>query len=184
MEIRLAEMVDQTFEDADITEAQMTTSIAFNAPLAPKGLPDPLSLPTANLAKIRDHRKLFESYFKACDEELLNRALAGEETPGWKVVESRSRRQYRDEKIAAEKFRSVGLAEDDIYILKITSPNQAEKLLRFVGIRGKLLQAFMRMLTEKLPGKPTLAPDGDNRLAIPNVVDDVFDAEDQAEDEI
>ena len=175
--IKLADIADQSFDDAEITEADMKTSIALNAPLARKTLPDPLSLPTENLAKIRDYRKMFESWFRACDEELLTRALAGEDPPGWKVVEGRSRRRYRDEKVAAEKYGRVGLTEDEIYARKIISPAQAEKLLRFVGIRGNLLKAFVSTLTERPKGRPTLAPDGDNRLAVPNVVDDVFDSE-------
>jgi hypothetical protein len=184
LEIRLAEIADQTFDDGDITEEQMTTSIALNAPLAPKGLPDPMMLPTANLAKIRDYRKLFEAYFKACDEELLHRLIGGETADGWKVVDGRTRRRYRNEKRAVEKYKLVGLTEDEIFVKKIVSPAQAEKLLRSIGIGGKLMKDFLGMLTENPKGKPTLAPDGDNRLSVPNVIDGVFDTEDQAEDEI
>lgn len=173
MELARQNLADMTFDaiGEPVTEADMKALI-----VQPKELPDPLVLSTEQIARIINYQKMFEDWFKRAREELTSRTLAGEHAPGWKIVEGRSRRRYKDEAEAAEKLGLV-LPEDQVFQRKLVSPAQAEKLLRPIGISGALLKSYMAVLVEKPPGKPTLAPDADNRLAIPDAAD-VFEADD------
>lgn len=181
-------LVDQTFDDAieepdllmkPVTAAEMQKVVAIGSP-APR-LPSAETLPTEQLARILNYRGLMESWFKQIGEELTTRALEGEDVPGWKIVTGRARRGWADENLAVEKLGSVGLTEELLYKRALVSPAQVEKLLRSIGIRGKLTTAFLRLIVDKPVGKPTLAPAGDNRFAIPNPVDETFEAEDEGD---
>jgi hypothetical protein len=171
-------LADQSFDaiDEPVTEAQMKAIVAAGSP-PPRQLPDPVTMPTEQLAQIQRYRKLMEKWFAQGAEELITRALQGEQLSDWKIVEGRSRRRWRDEELAGEKLGLLGLGDDEIHERKLVSPAKAEKLLRPMGVGGRLLTDFMRTIAEKPIGKPTLAPDGDNRLSIPNPVDDSFDVE-------
>lgn len=177
LEMARQNLADMTFDaiEEPVTEDQMAVTVASGSP--PKQLPEPGELPTYNLSKIVSYQKMFEAFFKRAREELTNRVLDGEELDEWKIVESRSRRRYRNENNAVEKL-SLLVPPEELIDHKLKSPAQVEKLLRPAGVRGKLLSDYMKMLTVKPPGKPTLAPDGDNRLAIPDP-SDVFDADDE-----
>lgn len=182
LEATRAVLADQTFDaiDEPITDAQMKAVVALNSPPPKKSLPDPVTLPTEQLARILTYRKLMEGWFNDIAETLTTRALEGDDLDGlWKIVEGRSRRQWKDEGAAAEKLGLVGLEEAEIFERKIISPNKSEKLLKAVGIGGKLMKSYLGTLIYKPPGKPTLVPDGDNRLAIPNPAD-VFDEDEAA----
>lgn len=173
----LDKLVDMTFDEIEepVTEDHMATYVAMGLP-KPKQLPEPGELPTYNLSRIVSYQKMFEAFFKRAREELTNRVLDGEMLDDWKIVESRSRRRYRNENHAVEKL-SLVLPPEELIDRKLKSPAQVEKLLRPAGIRGKLLTDYMKVLTVKPPGKPTLAPDGDSRLSIPDPTD-VFEADD------
>jgi len=177
-------MTDDIFDDAiddpsllakPVTETDMKTIVALGSP-APRELPQPVTLPTQQLARILSYRKLMEAWFSDIGEELTARALAGEEVDGWKVVEGRTKRRWRDDEVAADKLGSLGISDDLLWQRRAISPAQAERLLRPIGVRGELVKAFMKTIVLKLPGKPTLAPTGDNRLAVLNPADDTFDA--------
>lgn len=181
-------ITDQSFDDLEemeVTEHQMKAIVTAGSPPPAKRLPDPSSMPTAQLAQIYDYRKLMESWFSDIGTELIARGLDGDEglKGRWKVVPGRSRRKYRDEDRAVEMYRKLGLDDDDIFIQKLASPNQLKTVLRSIGVRGKLQEAFIKLLVYFPPGKPTLAPDGDNRLAIPNPAD-VFEDETEDGDEL
>jgi hypothetical protein len=88
----------------------------------------------------------------------LEKALAGEEVPGYKVVEGRSTRKWSDEVQVAESMRAAGLTNDQIYNMKLIGMTEAEKLL------GKKSEVFQ--LAERSPGSPTLVPLRDKRPAM------------------
>ena len=83
----------------------------------------------------------------------------GKRWEGFKVVEGRSVRKYKDESSAARAAEAAGYT--DIFDKKLITPTQMEKLM------GK--KAFMEILGNlvvKPPGKPTLVPLSDKRPAI------------------
>ena len=83
----------------------------------------------------------------------------GKEWTGFKIVEGRSVRRYKDEDAVAREAESAGYT--DIFDRKLISLTQMEKLMgkkAFTDILGGLI--------EKPPGKPTLVPLSDKRPAI------------------
>lgn len=86
----------------------------------------------------------------------------GKEWQGFKVVEGRSVRKYKDENAVAEKAVISGYK--DIYRKSLIPMTEMQKLMgktKFEEILGNLIY--------KPPGKPTLVPNSDKRPAI-NVV--------------
>ena len=83
----------------------------------------------------------------------------GKAWTGFKIVEGRSVRRYKDEDAVAREAESAGYT--DIFDRKLISLTQMEKLMgkkAFTDILGGLI--------EKPPGKPTLVPLSDKRPAI------------------
>ena len=83
----------------------------------------------------------------------------GKAWKGFKIVEGRSVRRYKDEDTVAREAESAGYT--DIFDKKLISLTQMEKLMgkkAFTDILGGLI--------EKPPGKPTLVPVSDKRPAI------------------
>lgn len=83
----------------------------------------------------------------------------GKEWNGFKVVEGRSNRKYRDELLVAEAAKEHGYT--DIYRQSLIPMTEMQKLMgksAFEDILGELIY--------KPPGKPTLVPNTDKRPAI------------------
>ena len=80
----------------------------------------------------------------------------GKKWPGFKVVEGRSNRKYKDEEAVAEAAKNAGYP--DIYKQSLITITEMEKLMgksKFNEILGELVM--------KPPGKPTLVPVSDKR---------------------
>jgi hypothetical protein len=174
------DLADMSFDDAELIVSDDTMRGIADAPAVPApALPQPVTLPTAQLARILVYRKLMEGWFSDIADELVSRAQNGEDVgPNWKLVEGRSRRRCEDEQKAAVEFEPI--LGDAVWKTELQSPNQVEKLLKANGVPLKTAKELVRKFAIKPPGKPTLAPAGDNRLSLPNIVDDSFDAEDDA----
>lgn len=83
----------------------------------------------------------------------------GKEWNGFKVVEGRSNRKYRDEQLVAEAVKEHGYT--DIYRQSLIPMTEMQKLMgksAFEEILGDLIY--------KPPGKPTLVPNTDKRPAM------------------
>lgn len=91
----------------------------------------------------------------------LSEILRGEPVPGWKAVEGRSNRKFSDTDAAFGQVKKAGYDEAVLYTREPITLTAVEKLL------GK--KQFVDLLSSyiiKPPGKPTLAPETDNREAI------------------
>lgn len=83
----------------------------------------------------------------------------GKEWNGFKVVEGRSNRKYRDELLVAEAAREHGYT--DIYRQTLIPMTEMQKLM------GKsVFEEILGELIYKPPGKPTLVPNTDKRPAM------------------
>lgn len=103
----------------------------------------------------------FSKWLKDVQDWALEQALAGKRITGWKLVEGRSNRKYADEQKVAEKLMEAGFDEAMLYERKLYGITAMEKLVgkkKFAETLGELLI--------KPPGKPTLAPESDNRTEI------------------
>lgn len=129
---------------------------------------NPDQLGDEDLRKALDNKALIVSWFDAVEKHVFSRIEAGEEFKGYKLVEGRSLRQWRDEGEAAAVLET--LLEDDAYERKLLSPSKAEKAV------GKTKAGELESLIVKPKGKPTLVPESDKRPPIGATADD-FDFE-------
>lgn len=130
--------------------------------------PEAAKLKTEQLAYIRRYRKLMEAWFKDIDDALIERINEGEDGHGWRVVEGRTRRKWRDEKETAAKLEEAWLTEEQIWQFKLKPVGELRKYLRATGLRGKALDDFLNEMRYHPKGQPSLVPDADNRASLPD----------------
>ena len=102
--------------------------------------------------------KMFKNWIDAVEDSAKDLLHSGEDIADFKLVEGRSNRVWLNEEDAAKKLKNK-LDEDELFVRKLISPTQAEKLL------GKNDPLF-KNLVHKPEGKPTIAHKSDRRPAI------------------
>ncbi|MCU7522761.1 MAG: DUF2800 domain-containing protein [Ignavibacteria bacterium] len=100
------------------------------------------------------------SWLNQVKEFALNQAIKGEQYEGFKVVEGRSFRKFKDDEIAAQMLMLEGYNEAVIYEKKLLSLAQLEKV-----VGKKNFEAILGSQIYKPAGKPALVPDTDERPA-------------------
>ena len=131
------------------------------------GLAPPNELSDEQLREALSAKKLIESWLGAVEEHVKTRLDKGESFPGFKLVAGRSVRRWSDAEQAEQ--RLIEQLGDGAYERSLLSVAKAEKAL------GKGGKESIADLVEKPQGKPTLAPESDNRPAIGVTVDDFDD---------
>lgn len=119
------------------------------------GVIDPASYSLAQIAEFLEKAPLFEARISAMREFAYQRACAGEDIPGWKIVDKQARRKWKDEQAAAATFSKIpgALTEPEL-----RSPAQIEKLLG----KKKFAAAAADLVVKESSGH-TLAPASDPR---------------------
>lgn len=102
-------------------------------------------------------------------EYALQEALNGTEYEGFKVVEGRSTRKYKDEEAVASAVTDAGYDPYQKKLLGITDMTALLGKKKFEELLGKLVF--------KAPGKPTLVPVSDKRPAMNTANEDFKDIE-------
>jgi hypothetical protein len=143
------------------------------------------TLNTEQLLKLLPFRRTADKWWASVPVEIMKRYAEGEDlTPyNYKVVEARSRRYFPDKDEALSHLTELGVPEDQSVEKNLVSPAQAEKLLKKAGYRNKDIPSLLDGITEKPPGKPTLAPLGDKRPALVDLSGVTFDDLDSEIDE-
>ncbi len=107
------------------------------------------------------------AWLEAVENQEIAELMAGAAPIQFKLVEGKSNRQWKDEKLAATYLVGKGCKIDQIYPPippEIVSPAQAEKALKSVGVKlTDEVKAEMKQHTEKPAGKATLVPITDER---------------------
>ena len=89
--------------------------------------------------------------------------INGTDIPGWKVVEGRKSRSWRDEETAMKYLkRRVKAFQHSMCTLKYPTPAGAEKLLKQVEINGKAPVDLAKFI-QTHGGKPTVVVESDKR---------------------
>jgi len=102
---------------------------------------------------------LIEQWCRAVRAEVERRLVAGQEVPGYKLVEGRrGNRAWKSAGVAVEALRAF-LKRDEMYEEKFISPATAEKLLK----KDPEGLALLEQLTERPEGKLSVAPVTDKR---------------------
>lgn len=129
-----------------------------NMELAKYDFQEPKILDYEDIAFILSRADELAKWAKDVQEFALEKAIEGEEFPGWKVVEGRSNRKWTDEKKIGEILLGQGFLEEIIYTKKLTGITNMETALgkkEVVNLLGDYI--------EKPPGKPVLVPEADKR---------------------
>jgi hypothetical protein len=118
---------------------------------------EPEKYSLGQIAEFLQKAPLVEARISALREFAYQRACAGETIPGFKLVDKRATRKWKDEEDAKEHFAKVPGAMTEP---ELRSPAQLEKLL------GKKKFAQYNDLIEKQSSGHTLVPDTDNRPSV------------------
>lgn len=121
------------------------------------GVTDPANYSLVQIAEFLEKAPLVEARISAVREFAYAAACRGEDIPGFKLVDKRATRKWKDEEIAAGKMK--GIVGDDMWTKKLKSPAQIEKL---VG-KAKFNKMVVSDLVEKVSSGHTLAPASDPR---------------------
>ncbi len=138
-----------------------------NMELAKYDFAVPSVLNSAEIAEILEKADELSKWAKDIQEYALDKALEGEEFPGYKVVEGRSNRKWSDESKVGEILLGQGFLENIIYTKKLTGITNMEN-----AIGKKEVTRLLGDYIIKPQGKPTLAPLTDKRPEFNSAVED------------
>lgn len=132
--------------------------------------PEVSQLSDEQLVSIYRNSKAVAAFTADVEKFLLERALAGQPLDGTKLVTGREgNRKWSDESLADSALAALGLGLADRYKQTLKPVTEIEKVLK-----EKQIDADVKNLIDRAPGKPTLAMASDKRPAIESPVS-VFD---------
>ncbi|SDJ76854.1 DUF2800 domain-containing protein [Salimicrobium halophilum] len=131
-------------------------------------LKDPNLLSSDEIADILFEADAVQKWAKDVQDYALQQAKDGKSFEGWKVVEGRSRRTYKDEGKILELLKDEH-DEDELIEKKLLSISKLEK-----KIGKKTVEEKLKDYIAKPPGKPALVPESDKRPEM-NSADNDFD---------
>ncbi len=134
---------------------------------------NPAEMPDDQIRQILDAAPLMRQLLESVEEEALSRLKAGKRIPGLKLVNGRGSRSWAfEEPVMAEKLRKMGIPKDAVYVTKLVSPAQAEKVtwVKRDGTKQQLtprqLERMDKEYIVKMMGKLTVASESDSRPAV------------------
>ncbi|UZQ49088.1 DUF2800 domain-containing protein [Clostridium kluyveri] len=123
------------------------------------------TLSEKDIADILGKAEELVKWAKDIQDYALEQALQGVSYRGWKIVEGRSNRKYKDIEKVAEILLTNEYTEDKIY-----KPKELQGLTNMEKIVGKKkLNELIGNFIEKPPGKPTLVVESDKRPEISSI---------------
>lgn len=133
-----------------------------NLELAKEDFKKPPLLSAEEVGPILKQARDLKAWAADLEEWALKEVLSGGTVPGWKAVEGRSVRKFADQDKAFQILACSGMIEEEmLYVRKPHTLSEIEKML------GK--KEFRELLADQVvkpPGKPTLAPEEDQREPI------------------
>lgn len=102
---------------------------------------------------------IFQAWSKNVEEFAFSRLSLGEKIPGYKLVEKKTHRKWKDEGEAVKVLRANGLTDQELFEIKIKTPAKIEKIL---GKDGDIVNT----LSEAPPGGPVITEESDKRSEI------------------
>lgn len=136
----------------------------YNLELARYDFAVPATLEPTEISAILTKADELAAWVNDVKEYALQQALSGVQFDGFKVVEGRSVRKYKDEKAVAETVEKAGFNPFEQSVLGITAMTKLLGKSKFEELLGGFIT--------KPKGKPTLVPNSDKRAAINNAADD------------
>jgi hypothetical protein len=130
--------------------------------------PAPESMPIEIVADILQKLPVLEQWAKDVRAYVLTKLEAGEEVPGFKLVEKRKTRKWVSEAAVEGFLEESGWGPEDIFKQELKSPAQIEKLVGKKNLPGGLVVSTSSGYT--------LATDADKRPAVALHPGDAFTA--------
>jgi hypothetical protein len=121
-------------------------------------LPPPDLLSETDLSKVMASADIFRSWLTSVFAHAENKLRQGGTVPGWKLVQKKTNRVWRDEK---EVVQALFKFRDKIFEKKLFSPAKMEKFIKESGIAVDVAK-----LTMKPEGGVAIAPESDRRPAV------------------
>ena len=141
----------------------------YNMELAAFDFADPPTLDEAEIAEILPQIDSLVSWAEDIKAFALEQALSGTRYPGFKLVEGKSNRKYRDEAEVAKVVSEAGYEPYEHKLMGITAMTKQLGKKRF----DELLQG----LIVKPQGKPVLVPESDKRPEFSSAANDFNEEE-------
>ncbi len=133
---------------------------------------EPAEMDGYALAAALENAELIDNWISAVRKHAYEIAMKGESIPGYKLVMKRAQRKWIDEGDAATALCGLGGDVDDIFVKKLISPAQAEKLI------GKKPFEHMSSHVSKESSGTTLVRQEDRRPAVtPPTAQSLFEGE-------
>lgn len=148
------------YESADLAGRLTAEEIKKREIAKSYGVDLPPILSNAEVADLLAQAEGLAAWYKDLQEYATSALLAGDEVPGWKLVEGRSNRAFTSVDDAVQALIAAGYEEAMIYDRKPKTLTELEKMLGKKAFND-LLSGFVT----KPKGKPTLAPLSDKREA-------------------
>lgn len=152
-------------------KAQCRALAQHNIEAAAHDFDDVHLLSTDAIAELLHEFDGIKAWMTSVEEYALSEALKGTKLPGWKLVEGRSVRKYKDDKEVAKRLRDNGITDDVIY--KPQELNTITTLEKKLTKKG--FNAMLGDLVIKPAGKPTLATEDDARPVYNSAANDFND---------
>lgn len=141
----------------------------YNMAMAAYDFADPPTLDTAEIAEILPQIDSLVSWAEDIKAFALEQALSGTKYPGFKLVEGKSNRKYRNEAEVAKIVSEAGYEPYEHKLVGITAMTKQLGKKRF----DELLQG----LIVKPQGKPVLVPETDKRPEFSSAANDFNEGE-------
>lgn len=154
-------------------EALKDARIAFSPELGVKSVPDPRMIKGEDLSIMLDAADRLEEWIHHLRERALNTLRQGGHIPGFKLVEKRAQRKWKDQNLVfAAAMRDFG--QKAMKPAELLSPTQLEKAvcsdLRSKKEKGRVAQWITERTVKESSGD-TMVRDSDPRIAIEGPAD-------------
>lgn len=133
---------------------------------------NPGAMSVQELRQILEAAPLVRQLLEGVEEEVKRRLEAGQEVPGFKLVNGRGSRKWAlPEEEMVKKLQGMGIPKSAVYVTTLVSPSQAEKLTwDKKGEPCKLSERQIKTMNAEyvstVVGKPSVAPESDSRPAV------------------
>lgn len=113
------------------------------------------------LAEALERVPMITQWLKSVNEFAYSEAMAGRIPPGWKIVEKRASRKWRDDQQTIAELKNAGMKEDDIF-----EPRTLKSVPNIEKVYGKKNMKELEDLIVMESSGTTLAPLKDRRPAV------------------
>lgn len=144
---------------------------------------EPSQMTDEQLREFIEGIPLLKQAIAAAEEEAMRRFQAGHKIPGLKAVRGRGSRQWAyEEDEMADKLKRMGIPKSALYVTKLISPSQAEKVSwqKRDGTRKTLSKRQLNTLAQdyikRSEGKVQIVPASDERDEVSLGVNSLFGA--------